>query len=116
MPAALQYSMYHAPMFFWSTHSKQLVQVYLGRWQQTDVAVKVLSKVMQNLSPHSGIVPQDPSTLQAWHDTPEIPFNTNASAVSTGSSAPENLDAMKVLEREVLSYCLPYEPPFRACG
>ena len=41
-------------------------QVYLGRWQQTDVAIKVLSKVMQNLAPTNGMKPQDPATLQAW--------------------------------------------------
>lgn len=71
----------------------QLVQVYLSRWQQTDMAVKVLSKVIQNLSPQSGIVPQDPSTLKAWRETSGRASNileqvmTNASSVSNGSSA-----------------------------
>ena len=38
------------------------VQVYLARWQETDVAVKVISK-MQNLSPKEGVHPQDPDTM-----------------------------------------------------
>ena len=38
------------------------MQVYLAKWQETDVAVKVVSK-MQNLSPKQGIHPQDPDTM-----------------------------------------------------
>lgn len=83
----------------------QLVQVYLGRWQQTDVAVKVL-----NLSTHRSVVPQDPSTLKAWGETSETASNmlkqipADASSVSNCSSAvaAEDLPAMKTLEREVV--------------
>lgn len=66
--------------------------MYLSRWQQTDVAVKVLSKVMQNLSPQSDVVPQDPSTWKAWWETsgrgPEVLQHVpaDASSVSNGSS------------------------------
>ena len=41
------------------------VQVYLGKWQETDVAVKVLAE-MQNLSSQEGVHPQDPATLKSW--------------------------------------------------
>ena len=41
------------------------LQVYLGKWQETDVAIKVLTEI-QNLSPQGGIHPQDPATLQPW--------------------------------------------------
>ena len=41
------------------------VQVYLGKWQETDVAVKVLTE-MQNLSSHEGVHPQDPSNMETW--------------------------------------------------
>jgi len=38
------------------------VQVYLAKWQETDVAVKVITQ-MQNLSPFQGLHPQDPATM-----------------------------------------------------
>ena len=41
------------------------VQVYLGKWQETDVAVKVLTE-MQNLSCYEGVHPQDPSNMETW--------------------------------------------------
>ncbi|DBB01412.1 TPA: hypothetical protein ACH3X1_000077 [Trebouxia sp. C0004] len=40
-------------------------QVYLGKWQETDVAVKVLTE-MQNLSSFEGVHPQDPSNMETW--------------------------------------------------
>ena len=40
------------------------MQVYLGRWHETDVAIKVIAH-LQNLSPLHGLRPQDPSTMQA---------------------------------------------------
>ena len=46
------------------------MQVYLGKWQQTDVAVKVLMD-MQHLAPSSQVQPQDPATLQPWRDSPQ---------------------------------------------
>ena len=46
------------------------MQVYLGKWQQTDVAVKVLMD-MQHLAPSSQVQPQDPATLQPWKDSPQ---------------------------------------------
>ena len=39
------------------------VQVYLAKWQETDVAVKVITQ-MQNLSPFQGLDPQDPATME----------------------------------------------------
>lgn len=38
-------------------------QVYLAKWQETDVAVKVITQ-MQNLSPMQGTHPQDPETMR----------------------------------------------------
>ncbi len=38
-------------------------QVYLAKWQETDVAVKVITQ-MQNLSPFQGLHPQDPATME----------------------------------------------------
>lgn len=43
-------------------------QVYLGRWQQTDVAIKVLTE-MQNLASKDEVTPQDPATLQPWEES-----------------------------------------------
>jgi len=40
-----------------------VVQVYLAKWQETDVAVKVITQ-MQNLSPFQGLHPQDPATME----------------------------------------------------
>ena len=39
------------------------LQVYLAKWQETDVAVKVITQ-MQNLSPFQGLHPQDPATME----------------------------------------------------
>ena len=41
------------------------LQVYLARWQETDVAVKVITQ-MQNLSFVQGVHPQDPVTMSTW--------------------------------------------------
>lgn len=41
------------------------MQVYLGKWQETDVAVKVLTET-QNLSSYEGVHPQDPSNMETW--------------------------------------------------
>ncbi len=38
-------------------------QVYLAKWQETDVAVKVITQ-MQNLSRFQGLHPQDPATME----------------------------------------------------
>ena len=46
------------------------MQVYLGKWQETDVAVKVLLD-MQHLAPNSQVQPQDPATLEPWKDSPQ---------------------------------------------
>ena len=48
------------------------MQVYLGKWQETDVAVKVLLE-MQHLAPSNQVQPQDPATLEPWTDSPENP-------------------------------------------
>ena len=40
------------------------MQVYLAKWQETDVAVKVI-KQMQNLSPTCGTRPQGPEGMPA---------------------------------------------------
>lgn len=42
--------------------------MYLGRWQQTDVAIKVLTE-MQNLASKDEVTPQDPATLQPWEES-----------------------------------------------
>ena len=44
------------------------VQVYLAKWQETDVAVKVITQ-MQNLSPFQGLHPQDPATMELRSQT-----------------------------------------------
>ena len=44
--------------------------MYLGKWQETDVAVKVLLE-MQHLAPSTQVQPQDPATLEPWTDSPE---------------------------------------------
>lgn len=41
-----------------------VLQVYLATWQETAVAVKVITQ-MQNLSSLQGIHPQDPVTMSA---------------------------------------------------
>ena len=45
------------------------MQVYLGKWQETDVAVKVLLE-LEHLAPTAAVQPQDPATLNAWTDSP----------------------------------------------
>ncbi|DBA72008.1 TPA: hypothetical protein ACH3X2_010748 [Trebouxia sp. C0005] len=44
--------------------------VYLGKWQETDVAVKVLIE-MQHLAPDNEVQPQDPATLEPWINSEE---------------------------------------------
>ena len=39
--------------------------MYLGKWQETDVAVKVLIE-QQDLAPNNEVQPQDPATLEPW--------------------------------------------------
>lgn len=46
------------------------MQVYLGKWQETDVGVKVLLD-MQQLAPSSQVQPQDPATLKPWSNRPQ---------------------------------------------
>ena len=46
------------------------LQVYLGKWQETDVAVKVLIE-MQHLAPDNEVQPQDPATLEPWINSEE---------------------------------------------
>ena len=41
------------------------LQVYLGKWQETDVAIKVLTEI-QSLCSGEGVQPQDPATLHSW--------------------------------------------------
>ena len=48
-----------------SQRSQTYLQVYLAKWQETDVAVKVITQ-MQNLSSVQGVHPQDPVTMSAW--------------------------------------------------
>ena len=103
-----------------------VTQVYLGKWQETDVAVKVLIE-MQQLAPNSEVQPQDPATLEPWkgnvggHQTEQggkkrgtaggLIGITAADASLTGFSTvdttqdmdpePEGQTAIKTLEREV---------------
>lgn len=102
------------------------VQVYLGKWQETDVAVKVLIE-MQHLAPNNEVQPQDPATLEPWKGSEEdnhpqqggeksktaggLPGITDPNASLTGESTldvgsgnaltPEAQTAIKTLEREV---------------
>lgn len=102
------------------------IQVYLGKWQETDVAVKVLIE-MQHLAPNSEVQPQDPATLEPWKDSEEdnhpqqggeksktaggLRGITDPNASLTGESTldvgsgpaltPEAQTAIKTLEREV---------------
>lgn len=91
-------------------------QVYLGRWQQTDVAVKVLTE-MQNLASKDEVTPQDPATLQPWEteDSDEsCPqqggqkrthakglIGVTTSTAGDGSPTPQANSAISTLEREV---------------
>ena len=103
-----------------------VVQVYLGKWQETDVAVKVLIE-MQHLAPTSSVQPQDPATLEPWTDRPDpntmpavsedakvhaegLAGITDADAAEDGQVqaevGPESTAAMRTLEREVcLLFC-----------
>lgn len=99
------------------------MQVYLGKWQETDVAVKVLLD-MQHLAASSQLQPPDPATLQPWKDSPQpnVPEQedvhrvtvqglqgvTDMNASMGGQSQPaesrEATAALKTMEREV---CFP---------
>ncbi|KAL0038253.1 hypothetical protein WJX79_010194 [Trebouxia sp. C0005] len=58
-------------------------QVYLGKWQETDVAVKVLTE-MQNLSSHEGVHPQDPSNMDTWEGDGPPPRQGGEKATKAG--------------------------------
>lgn len=93
--------------------------MYLGKWQETDVAVKVLIE-MQHLAPDNEVQPQDPATLEPWmnseEDNPPSQGGTQkkkaangllgltASTLADDSDAvlnKEETQAIKTLEREV---------------
>ena len=90
------------------------MQVYLGKWQETDVAVKVLLD-MQHLARSSQVQPQDPAALQAWKDWPQpnVPEQEEQDRVSVqglqgvtdmDGSAEESNEAaavIRTMEREV---------------
>ena len=113
------------------------VQVYLGKWQETDVAVKVLTE-MPNLSSYEGVHPQDPSNMETWEGNGPPPRQggenaTKASGLKLVDSdshgwgsddddmssigadskvvpSEERQEALRTLEREVRASCavLPY--------
>lgn len=113
------------------------VQVYLGKWQETDVAVKVLTE-MQNLSSHEGVHPQDPSNMDTWEGDGPPPRQGGEKATKAGGlklidsdshgwgsddddvssigvdsevvPSEERQEALRTLEREVCANCpvLPY--------
>ncbi len=114
------------------------VQVYLGKWQETDVAVKVLTE-MQNLSSYEGVHPQDPSNMETWEGNGPPPRQGGEKATKAGGLKVPELDshgwgsdddedvssigadsevvpseerqeALRTLEREVCASCsvLPY--------
>lgn len=68
-------------------------QVYLAKWQETDVAVKVITQ-MQNLSPMQGTHPQDPETM---HDEQGILLSVS----SQSGLSDHDLTAITTLEKEV---------------
>ena len=96
--------------------------MYLGRWQETDVAIKVLTE-MKHLAKNDEVQPQDPATLEPWVDSEKdnhpqqggenkkvakgLVGVTDADAdVEEGRSTVASLDkpvtaAMRTLEREV---------------
>ncbi len=95
------------------------LQVYLGKWQETDVAVKVLIE-MQHLAPDNEVQPQDPATLEPWinieEDNHPLQGGTHqkktangllglTASTLAGNSDPvlnkEETQAIKTLEREV---------------
>lgn len=53
--------------------------MYLAKWQETDVAVKVITQ-MQNLSPLQGVHPQDPSTMLPCHEPAELKQMSDAAS------------------------------------
>ena len=95
------------------------MQVYLGRWQQTDVAVKVLTE-MQNLASKDSVTPQDPATLQPWEtedSDDKCPqqggekrthakglIGVTSSNSGDGSPAPQSNATITTLEREVTDF------------
>ena len=100
--------------------------MYLGKWQETDVAVKVLIE-KQDLAPNNEVQPQDPATQEPWSDSADdnppqqggekrrtasgLIGLTDADASLTGQStlagrsdpefSREDSEAFKTLEREV---------------
>ena len=101
--------------------SSPSLQVYLGKWQETDVAVKVLLE-MQHLAPTPEVLPQDPDTLQPWTDNSDatlpasdsspnmtaqgLPGITNADGAADclhpdAKNSEEATAAIRTLEREV---------------
>jgi len=96
------------------------LQVYLGKWQETDVAVKVLIE-MQHLAPDNEVQPQDPATLEPWINSEEDNHPAQGgtdqkkaangligltASTLAGNSDPvlnkEETQAIKTLEREVM--------------
>ncbi|KAL0046815.1 hypothetical protein WJX82_010624 [Trebouxia sp. C0006] len=96
-------------------------QVYLAKWQETDVAVKVITQ-MQNLSPFQGLHPQDPATMdlqsqrqrgtarRSMELVDEMTDNSNAlqagqagvdDSVLSSQLSDVELTAIATLEREV---------------
>ena len=61
----------------------ELVQVYLGKWQETDVAVKVLTEI-QNLTTHEGVHPQDPLDMGIWKGEDPPPRQGGNKATKVG--------------------------------
>ncbi len=108
------------------------VQVYLGKWQETDVAVKVLTE-MQNLSCCEGVHPQDPSNMETWEGNGPPPCQGGVKATKAGGlkltdsdshgwgsdddgvssigadsevvPSEERQEALRTLEREVCASC-----------
>lgn len=67
-------------------------QVYLGKWQETDVAVKVLTE-MQNLSSYEGVHPQDPSHMGTWDGDGPPPRQGGEKATKAGGLKFTGLDS-----------------------
>ena len=104
-----------------SDPTSNALQVYLGKWQETDVAVKVLIE-MQHLAPDNEVQPQDPATLEPWTNSEEDNHPAQGgtdqkkaangllgltASTLAGDSDPvlnkEETQAMKTLEREVVT-------------
>lgn len=104
-----------------------MLQVYLGKWQETDVAVKVLQD-MQHLAPSHPVQPQDPASLKDWSNRPQTSgppptakgpeqekdeqvtvqglqgvtdMDGSIGVESQAEETPQAVAAMKTLEREV---------------